>query len=575
MAPNDYCRLCKTNMREAGPSVFGHSTDMFLTKKTTSISERLALLGVIVVPELGQSNRCCQHCSSVISRLEKDLPIFRQWEQDFRDSSASERQREPTPSKTPRDLKKTCPNPPSPSARFFGETARVSGARSFGETTTQVTIKYPSQILTRVCDPEEDPIVKFIVLRRWKEAASHIMKHPHLQDEVKHGVIKLIRKECDLLCSPKNDFLLWKCTPADLKSFSFYRLRDDLHRLAPFLLSIFNCISNDNNFAGCTAAAIAIRGRQPRLAALSFWINTILQYGGAKKSVFSRLSQLSITTSHSRAIKKQQLALDCGAEFLQFQGTKSNDESSPDYTPSVNMGYHAKQVNSSQQYARQDKFINNPQLRESLGFTQKRKFQLVRGAVPEILKPTRATVDSDVAGQRGRSSACVKLQVARQKRSEGATGRNILKTFETAATLQRDDVEKPLQTSVHFHDYFQPLEEETNSTGIGVVSETNQEMQINFTCVEHTDVRCPSEAEKQDTDSPQTRRDGQNGCPLCEEKTGTPVLPAEFVVNTSYQGRKVITPGHLIMCRAFSHAQSHLQNDKTQKHCRSLKSDKT
>ncbi|XP_060789802.1 uncharacterized protein LOC132894244 isoform X2 [Neoarius graeffei] len=72
-------------------------------------------------------------------------------------------------------------------------------------------------------------------------------------------------------------------------------------------------------------------------------------------------------------------------------------------------------------------------------------------------------------------------------------------TFEAAATLQRDDVEKRLQTSVHFHDYFQRPEEETNSTGIGVVSETNQEMQINFTCAEHTDVRCPSEAGKQDT----------------------------------------------------------------------------
>ncbi|XP_060789818.1 uncharacterized protein LOC132894250 isoform X2 [Neoarius graeffei] len=73
------------------------------------------------------------------------------------------------------------------------------------------------------------------------------------------------------------------------------------------------------------------------------------------------------------------------------------------------------------------------------------------------------------------------------------------KTFEAAATLQRDDVEKRLQTSVHFHDYFQRPEEETNSTGIGVVSETNQEMQINFSCAEHTDVRCPSEAGKQDT----------------------------------------------------------------------------
>lgn len=174
--------------------------------------------------------------------------------------------------------------------------------------------------MTRVCEPEEDPIVKFLALKRWKEAASHALKHQHLQEEIKDGLLNLIRKECEALCSRKNDFILWKSKQADLKSFSFISLRDDLHRLAPFLLKMFNCISNDNNFAACTAAAIAIRGRQPRMAALSYWINTILQYGGAKKSVFNRLSQLSITTSHKRAVKKQQeLALACGAEFIQFK----------------------------------------------------------------------------------------------------------------------------------------------------------------------------------------------------------------------------------------------------------------
>lgn len=44
MAPNDFCRLCKMNMREAVTSVLRHATDMFLSQKTTtSVSERLAL----------------------------------------------------------------------------------------------------------------------------------------------------------------------------------------------------------------------------------------------------------------------------------------------------------------------------------------------------------------------------------------------------------------------------------------------------------------------------------------------------------------------------------------------------
>ncbi|XP_059207059.1 uncharacterized protein LOC131986225 [Centropristis striata] len=226
-----------------------------------------------------------------------------------RGSNAAKRQREPTPSKTPRALKKTCPNPPSPCAS------------SVRKTTTQVAIKYPSQMLARVCESEEEPVVKCIVLKKWKEAASHILKHKLLQEEIKAGIIQFMQEECEALCLRKNDFILWRSKPADLKSFSFQGLRDDLHRLAPFLLAIFTCVSNENHFAACTAAAIAVRGRQPRLAALSYYINTILQYGGAKKSVFNRLSRLSITTSHDKAIKKQrELALDSRAEFQQFRG---------------------------------------------------------------------------------------------------------------------------------------------------------------------------------------------------------------------------------------------------------------
>uniref|UniRef100_A0AAV2LUL4 Uncharacterized protein n=1 Tax=Knipowitschia caucasica TaxID=637954 RepID=A0AAV2LUL4_KNICA len=79
------------------------------------------------------------------------------------------------------------PYPPSPSASSIGQT-----------TTTQVTITYPSQTLTRVCGPDEDPIIKLIVLKRWKEAASHALKHKHLQEELKEGIINLILKECEL-----------------------------------------------------------------------------------------------------------------------------------------------------------------------------------------------------------------------------------------------------------------------------------------------------------------------------------------------------------------------------------------
>ncbi|KAM4524779.1 uncharacterized protein PAE49_000955 isoform 2-T2 [Odontesthes bonariensis] len=126
MALNDYCRLCKVNMRVGG--IYGHSVDLFSTKKTPSLSERLVIQGVTVAQEPGQSSRCCQRCSSRLSRLERDMPAFRQWEEEFRntdrntDSNMSKRPREPTPSETPSALKKTCPSPPSPRTRSSRKT---------------------------------------------------------------------------------------------------------------------------------------------------------------------------------------------------------------------------------------------------------------------------------------------------------------------------------------------------------------------------------------------------------------------------------------------------------------------
>ncbi|XP_041963573.1 specifically androgen-regulated gene protein-like isoform X2 [Alosa sapidissima] len=128
MSFSDYCRLCKANMRVEG--IYGHSTDMFLSKKTPSLSERLALLGVTVAQEPGQSTRSCQRCSSRITRLERDLPTFKKWEEEFRNTDsniAAKRQREPTPSKTPRASKKTCPNSPSPRPRSTRKTTTTQG----------------------------------------------------------------------------------------------------------------------------------------------------------------------------------------------------------------------------------------------------------------------------------------------------------------------------------------------------------------------------------------------------------------------------------------------------------------
>ncbi|XP_041963577.1 uncharacterized protein LOC121721059 isoform X6 [Alosa sapidissima] len=122
MEHNDYCRFCEKNLRIDG--VLVNSSNIFeKQRKPQSIAERLRYIGVAVVKTPGKSKRTCQRCLTILSRLERDLPVYWRWVEDEKNEEASavetmqghsdKRDREPTPSKTPRALKKFCHNPVS------------------------------------------------------------------------------------------------------------------------------------------------------------------------------------------------------------------------------------------------------------------------------------------------------------------------------------------------------------------------------------------------------------------------------------------------------------------------------
>ncbi|XP_031154590.1 uncharacterized protein LOC116049247 isoform X8 [Sander lucioperca] len=123
MEPNDCCRFCEKNMRIAG--VLTHSSSIFeKQKKPQSIAERLLHVGVAVVKTPAKSNRICQRCLTLLTRLERDLPVYWRWVEDEENEEASavetmtgrsdKRDRESSLSKTPRALNKFCHNPASP-----------------------------------------------------------------------------------------------------------------------------------------------------------------------------------------------------------------------------------------------------------------------------------------------------------------------------------------------------------------------------------------------------------------------------------------------------------------------------
>lgn len=261
----------------------------------------------------GKSDRVCQRCVATLSRLAKDLVALQQWKDlccpeplavgDSTETNTDKRGREPTPSKTPRALKKICPSPLSPGVKTASSQKNI----------TEVIINYPSKKITKVCDPEEAHITTLLAQKKWKAAANKIIKHDQLFEEIKKCVLEVIDKECSRACNPTAEFVLRKSSPEDLKSFSFSKLESDLQRHTPFLLSVIHCVTKKSRLTTCAAASIALRGRQPCLSAFSHYLNSILQYGGAKKSDFTRFSKMSITTSHQAAmVKQRELAATCG-----------------------------------------------------------------------------------------------------------------------------------------------------------------------------------------------------------------------------------------------------------------------
>ena len=146
MAEN-YCRFCQTNMKVKG--IYNHSVDIFeKTKKPVSIADRFAGIGLTVVRESGKSARTWSRCVTILTHLEHDLPVYWQWKEDYgiaaASSSSDKREREPTPSKTPRDIKKLCTNPLSTAGAYSNplSTAGASTARkSIREVCLLVTLK--------------------------------------------------------------------------------------------------------------------------------------------------------------------------------------------------------------------------------------------------------------------------------------------------------------------------------------------------------------------------------------------------------------------------------------------------
>ena len=187
----------------------------------------------------------------------------------------------------------------------------------------QVIIKYPSAKPTTLQCPASpaSAIVENIAREKWSTATRLIMKHEQLLTQIKEAMLTLVDNECKAL---NQDFILHRCSPANLQSFSIAKMKSELKRLTPFLFSLLSTVSNDSELQNCAAASILLRGRhEKRPNAFAYYINSVLQYGGAKKAVFQRLCKFGISTNHNTAVRKQRLlAATCGDKLQKLKAAR-------------------------------------------------------------------------------------------------------------------------------------------------------------------------------------------------------------------------------------------------------------
>ncbi|KAM4590945.1 uncharacterized protein PAE49_013275 [Odontesthes bonariensis] len=221
-----------------------------------------------------------------------DMDKFCEWKKqetsEEGDVSSTDKRDRATPIKTPRTKK---------ARRLTEPPARTSE--------TEVLIKYGNEERKFMCQEDVAGVIENLAKRNFQRAAHLISANKDLMEEVKSAVLQVIDGECQNLCSRKNNFMLWRSEATDLVDFSFKALHDDLKRLSPFLLGIISTIAKDSAPHICTAASVALRGRCPGLSALSYYVDMVLMYGGAKKSAFTRLAKLGISTVHQSAVTKQ------------------------------------------------------------------------------------------------------------------------------------------------------------------------------------------------------------------------------------------------------------------------------
>ena len=110
-----------------------------------------------------------------------------------------------------------------------------SGAK---KTHILVTVEWPSRTKDNVLHEGLESFCKMLCRRTYKQIAGAVWRNPILKKHVQQLFLQEVHHECTTLCSSKNPSCLRSPKKADLQSFSFKKVTNELKTKAPLFSAI-------------------------------------------------------------------------------------------------------------------------------------------------------------------------------------------------------------------------------------------------------------------------------------------------------------------------------------------------
>eukprot|EP00063_Salmo_salar_P096155 XP_014070990.1 PREDICTED: uncharacterized protein LOC106613362 isoform X2 [Salmo salar] len=159
----------------------------------------------------------------------------------------------------------------------------------------------------KVISSEFSGMIENLAMGNVVTLANFAMTNENISQEIRKQIVNKIQAEDKAYASLPNVFepcILSSTSLENMKCFSYKALDDELSKKTPWLYTTINTATGGSTIHNCVAASVALRGRNPRLSALAYVINSTLTQGGVKP-IFKRLSKMGIVTSYQCASSKQ------------------------------------------------------------------------------------------------------------------------------------------------------------------------------------------------------------------------------------------------------------------------------